>query len=194
MSPTMDRPGIRDPRPRIHEEEPARATGKRTALIVLGAIAAIAVAVWAWNAWWPSDERAIRQRLGALAETVNEHAPEGLGTVTRATQIGGYFTDDVAIDLGSGTPPIRSRETLIGIAARMSPRLAGHTLEFDDVTVAIDSNQGTATVNLVAIWTRSQGSSSGSGTDARELQLGMTKADGAWRIERVTALDTLRRQ
>ena len=167
---------------------------RRTGLLrALVAIAAVALAVWAWYTWWPSDERAIRRRLDALAATVNEDVPEGLGTVTRAAAIGSYFTDTVVVDFGSGAPPIHGREALIGIAARATPRAAGYTLAIDDVAVALNA-EGNADVTCVATLTRRDAASGERSIDARELQLAMTKTDGDWRIARVTALDTLRRE
>lgn len=169
-------------------------SGSPRLITVAGVLAAIALGVWLWSTWWPSDERAIRRRLDRLAAAFNEPAPEGLGTVTRATEIGSYFTDDVTIDLGAGSTPIQGRETVIGIAARLQPRAGGYTLDLDGVTVDVIEEDGLASVNLVAILSGRHEATGDRTTDARELRLGMTKADGEWRIARVTALDTLRRE
>ena len=159
----------------------------------VGLVAAIAFALWAWTTWWPSDERAIRRRLDALASAVNEAAPEGLGTITRAAGIGSYFTEDVVVDLAAGNTPIQGREALVGVAARLDPSSAGYTLEFDDVAVDVGES-GSASVRCAAMVTRTSRATGERTTDARELQLAMTKADGTWRIARVTAPDTLRRE
>ena len=159
----------------------------------LGALAAVALAIWAWQAWWPGDERAIRRRLDALAAAVNEDAPEGLGTVTRAASIGAYFTDTVVVDPGSGAQPFQGREALIGLATRVTPRAAGYTLDIDAVEVVVNA-YGSADVTCVATLTRHNPATGERSIDARELQLGLTKSDGDWRIARVTALDTLRRE
>ena len=161
---------------------------------VIGAAAAVAGALFVWYSWRPTDERAIKRQLEALTGTVNEEAPEGLGAVARAAQIGSYFTSDVVIDLGQGSTPIQGRETLIGMAARLQPRLAGYTLEFDDVNVAVQGEAGTADVTLAAIFRSRSGTGADRAIDARELLLGMTKIDGVWRIARVNAVDILRRE
>ena len=163
-------------------------------LRALGAVAIIAGGIWAWQTWWPGDERAIRGRLDALAAVVNEPAAEGLGTVARAAEIGSYFTQDVVVDLGRGSAPIQGRETLIGLAARLPPGTAAYTLEFDDVSVDVAPEGGVADVRCAATFTRRNESTGERSIDARELQLGMTKSDGHWRIARVTAVDTLRRE
>ncbi|HEV3486059.1 MAG TPA: nuclear transport factor 2 family protein [Vicinamibacterales bacterium] len=166
---------------------------RTTQVRAAGVVAAVALGVWAWSTWWPSDERAIRRRLEALASAVNEAAPEGVGTITRAAGIGSYFTEDVVVDLGVGNTPIQGREALIGVAARVNPSSAGYTLEFDDLAVDVGES-GSASVRCAATLTRTNRATGERITDARELQLAMTKADGSWRIARVTALDTLRRE
>lgn len=171
-----------------------RGSGSPGIVTVVGVLAAMALGVWLWSTWWPSDERAIRRRLDRLVAAFNEPAPEGLGTVARAAEIGSYFTEDATIDLGAGSTPIHGRETVIGIAARFQPRAGGSTLDVDGVTVDVTDAGGLASVKLVAILSGRHDASGDRTTDARELQLGMTKADGEWRIARVTALDTLRRE
>ena len=163
-------------------------------LRALGAAAIVAAGVWAWFAWWPSDERAIRRRLGDLAATVKDAAPEGIVTVARAAQIGSYFTPDVVIDLGQGSGPISGRESLIAAAARLQPRSDDVTLEFDEVSVEVNAEAGVADVALAAVVTRRNTATGERATDARELQLGMTKDEGVWRIARVAAVDALRRE
>jgi hypothetical protein len=159
----------------------------------MAAVAATALALWAWHMWWPSDERAIRRRLDTLAATVNEPVPDGLGTVTRAAEIGSYFTDSVTIDLGPGSTPIQGREPLIALATRMPSGAGGYTLQFDEVAVAV-SGGSSADVTCAATLRRRNATTGEQSIDARELQLGLVKADGVWRIARVTALDTLRRE
>jgi ketosteroid isomerase-like protein len=150
--------------------------------------------VWGFFTLWPSDERAIRRQLDALAATVNEEAPEGLGSVARAAQVGGYFTEDVVIELGQGMPTIHGREGVIGMAARLPLRGAGYELRFEDVSVSVGPEGDAADVNVAAMVTRRNDATGERSVDARELRLGMRKADNVWRIARVSAVDTLRRE
>lgn len=155
--------------------------------------AALAVAIWAFYTFWPSDERAIRRQLDALAATVSEDAVEGLGSVARAAQVGAYFTDDVVVELGQGMAPLHGRESVIGMAARLPPGPGGYDLRFEDVTVNIGPQPEAADVNAAAMLTRRNDATGERSVDAREVSLGMRKVDGVWRIARVTAVDTLRR-
>jgi hypothetical protein len=156
-------------------------------------VAALAVlGIFAWRSRVSDDERAIRGRLEALRTEINSSATDGLGTVTRAAQIGGYFTEDVVIELGEGAPPIRGRETLLGMAARLQPRTAAFRLELDDVSVEIVPGAQAIDVLLTASFVRRSLSTGEESRDAREFALVCQKTSGTWRISRITAIDTLR--
>jgi hypothetical protein len=154
------------------------------------AVALAAVAYFAWSRWGSDDERAIRERIEALRSEVNRSA-NGLAAISRATNIGSYFTEDVVVDLGQGAAPIRGRMTIMGMAERLQPRTAAFRLEFDDVSVEMTRGGTNADVTLTASFIR--GSQTGEESrDAREFALGLTKAGGTWRIANVTAIDVLR--
>lgn len=167
---------------------------RTTRVRILAAVAVLAGAAWAWHTWWPDDERAIRRRLDALAGAVNQDAGDGLAAVGRAAEIGGFFTHDVVIDPGQGSAPVQGREAVIGLAARLPAGPAGYTLEFDDVNVTVGPDAAAADVRVLALLTRRSGPARERSTEARELQLVVTKQDGEWRIARATAVDTLRRE
>jgi ketosteroid isomerase-like protein len=140
---------------------------------------------------WLGDERAIRARLGDLADTINARASEGLGSVTRAAEISAFFTDDVVVELGEGSTPIQGRETLIGMAMRLQPRLSEFTVAFADVTVRVAEDGQSADVSLTAEFIRKDPGHRQS-MDAREFKLTMRRDDGEWKIARMTAVDTLK--
>ena len=150
------------------------------------------VAVIAWRSRTTSDERAIDARLEALRSEVNSSTKDGLGTAARATQIGSYFTDDAVVDLGGGAPPIKGRETVMGMVARLQPRTAAFRMDLDDVSVEMVPGRDAADVLLTASFVRRSISTGEESLDAREYALVMTKAGGTWRIARITAIDTLR--
>lgn len=83
----------------------------------------IALSLLAACGWW--DERAaIKERLESCRDLANAPVAEGLGTVTRAAEIGRCFTEDVTVELGRGATPIVGRQMLVGMAARLQPRTA----------------------------------------------------------------------
>jgi hypothetical protein len=145
-----------------------------------------------WHRWSGSEERAVRQRLEGLATEVNTTVSGGVGTLVQAAGIGGYFTEDVVVDLGAGSAPIVGRATLVGMATRLQRRTAAFRLRFDDIGVRLSEEGTAAEVTLTASSTLRGAAEGGESTDARELLLTMTKASGAWRISRITAVDTLR--
>ena len=156
-----------------------------SALVLLGLFAF-------WRTREGSDERVIRQRLETLRTEVNASTMDGLGTAARAAQIGTYFTEDAVVDLGGGAVPIRGRETLMGMVARLQPRTAAFRLELDDVGIEVVPGGTAADVLLTASFVRRAFSTGEESRDAREFALVLVKADGTWRISRITAIDTLR--
>lgn len=156
------------------------------------AIVLVVVAVIAWRSRTTSDERAIDARLEALRSEVNASTKDGLGTAARAEEIGSYFTDDAVVDLGGGAPPIKGRETVMGMVARLQPRTAAFRMDLDDVSVEMVPGRDAADVLLTASFVRRSISTGEESLDAREYALVMAKSGGTWRIARITAIDTLR--
>jgi hypothetical protein len=141
---------------------------------------------------WLGDERsAVRARLEAFRTAVNTHAPEGLGTITHAASLASYFAEDVSVDLGDGTAPVRGREMLMGMAARLQVRMAEFELELADINVQLAPDGESADVNLTAEFIDRTPTSRRS-RDAREFALMMRRENGEWRIARVIAVQTLK--
>jgi hypothetical protein len=141
---------------------------------------------------WLGDERsAVGARLEAFRKDVNTHAPEGLGTITHAASLASYFTEDVSVELGDGTAPLRGREMLMGMAARLQPRMAEFQLELADVNVHLAPDRKSADVNLTAEFIDRTHTTRRS-RDAREFALTVRLDDGEWRIARVVAVQTLK--
>ena len=164
----------------------------RTALVVTAVLTLISCS------WWQGDKAVIIARLNALVEQVNAHAPAGLGSLSRAAQIGQFFTDDVIVELGRGSAPVTGRETLMAMAARLEPRTSGFTVKLIDINVLVTPNDQSADINLTAEIIRKApdaggpAASAGPSLDAREFTAIMRKVDGEWKIARLTAVDTLK--
>jgi hypothetical protein len=158
-----------------------------------GAAAVVILGLAAWYVTRSDSGTAdIRRRLQALSRDVNqtataEHSPEA-----RAAHLGSYFTEDIEVDLGQGTAPIRGRATLIGMAERLQPRTSAFTLRFEDITVAMSPGGETADVHLTAEFIRRSITTNDQSRDAREFTLGLRRSGGDWQISRVTAIDTLK--
>jgi hypothetical protein len=162
-------------------------TRQRRAVV---ALAIVVLAIWGWRSWRPDDTRDIRRRLHAFEAEFNASTADGLGTVTRAARLSSYFTEDVIVELGQGSPPIRGRETLIGIASRLQMRTAAFTLQLIDITVTLQP-PGQADVRLTASFRRRSIASGEESIDAQEFAVRMIKA-GEWRVSSVKAVEPFR--
>jgi hypothetical protein len=162
-----------------------------------GRIAAIALAAGCVAAYWTyrnlssPEEREIRSRLNGLAAEFNASTTDGLGTVARGARIGQFFTSDVVVELGQGSPPIHGRETLLGMAARLQPRTAAFMIELTDISIE-HLQGGRADVALTLVIRRRTMASGEESLDAREFAVELRQDEGEWRLARVAAIDTLR--
>jgi SnoaL-like protein len=152
----------------------------------------VGAGIFAWTTRETSDEREIRTRLDALRTEVNTSTKDGIGTALHAVQIGSYFSEDAVVELGEGAAPIKGRDTVMGMVARLQPRTAAFRMDLDDITIEMTPGSTTADVLLTASFARRNISTGEESLDAREYALVMTRADGIWRIARITAIDTLR--
>jgi hypothetical protein len=162
----------------------------RRGAVLLGIAAVVLLCVWAWRAWWPSDELRIRRTLQSFAADFNAGASDGVAALARAAQISSYFTSDISVDLGKGMPPIQGRETLAGMVARLQPRTAAFTMELVDVNVQVSG--ATAKVSLTAAFKLRSLATGDESVDARELSLGMVKDGDVWRVSRVNTVEAFR--
>lgn len=154
-------------------------------VLIIGALLTVAACAW-------GDQRAaITKHLNECKDLVNKVVPDGIGTVTRAAEIGRCFTEDVTVDLGRGAAPIVGREMVIGMAARLQPRTSDYRLEFADINVQVASDEQSADVHLTAELIRRE-SGPRQSMDAREFELTMRRDDGEWRIARVAGVQTLK--
>lgn len=156
----------------------------------IAVLVVVAGGLWAWRNLMPSDERDVARRLHDLGAEFNASTTDGLGTAARAARFGTYFTEDVVVELGGGSPPITGRDTLIGMAARLQPRTAAFILDFRDVTVTV-LDPARAQASLTAVIRRRVIGSDEESLDAREFALEMEKAGGEWVISHVAAVETL---
>jgi hypothetical protein len=163
----------------------------RRALAAIGAAILIAAgAFWWWNAG-SSDEREVRRLFKDFTSELNAGTTSGFGTLAHIARLAEFFSPDVVVELGQGSPPIQGRETLLGMVSRLQPRTSAFVLETDDVNVEFtDADHGEVTFTAV-IRRRSLGSGEES-IDAREFSGEVERMNGRWRVARIVAIDTLR--
>jgi hypothetical protein len=162
-------------------------------LVAAGAaVIAVGVALLYYFAGPTDDASQIRKRLETFAADINASTTDGEGFVARAVHFGSFFADDVEIDLGRGAAPIRGRETVVGMAARLQPRTAAFEIRFEDIGVSMAPDRNAAEVHLTAEFIRRSITTGEQSMDAREFMLDMRRLGDQWVIGRVTAVDTLK--
>ena len=163
---------------------------RRPALAVCAAAILAAAVGWWWVAASPA-EREVRRLFDEFVTEFNAGTNGGFATLTHAVRIGEFFTPDVVVELGQGSPPIHGRETLIGMASRLQPRTAAFVVEIDDLSVAF-TGPDRGDVSFTALIRRRSVVSGEESMDAREFAAEVVRAGGRWRMSRVVAIDTLR--
>lgn len=169
-----------------------------------------------------SEERKIARRLDGLADRVSADSEENpVIQMAGAARLGQYFTEDVVIDVGGGSEPIRRRDSVTALAAQARAAIQGLKVNFEDVDITVSASD-TATAHLTLVVSgreRNRAASSpdaGStgagvqggggpglglqgvgapslGFDARELAITFKQVDGEWFIAHVEILKTLER-
>lgn len=148
--------------------------------------------------WWTSDERAIRNQMSAIAESLTVAASEPeLSRVTRIAQLRNALAPDIQVsapDATAGTRipgSISGRDAVLGLIARWTPPPGGITVEFVDVQVQVGSDPSTAHVYSTAKVT--SGPAERPTIDARELTVLFSRIDGDWLVSSVRPEQTLAR-
>ena len=164
--------------------------GRSRAWVVALLVAAGGAGIW--SGLRSSEERQIRRQVAAFAEAFNGATAEGgVASVTRAARLAAFFTEGAVVELGRGSTPIQGRDTLLGMAARLQPRFAAFALRFEDVTIE-SLGDDRAEISLTAVIRGRDGTPQAEALDAREFAAELRKVEGAWLVDRVTAVDTLR--
>ena len=133
--------------------------------------------------WWPSDERAIRRQLDALADVLTVPSTDtDLARITRLAELRNYFAPDVRIHFGN--QDVISRDVLLALVQRWAPPQGGIFVEFVDVAVNVDDND-TARISLTAKASSPDVRTGEQTVDVREANVGMAKQNGDWVITSV---------
>ena len=166
-----------------------------TRAVQLGVGFVIAVAcAWVGFGWVSSQERQIRRRLDALAETASVGGQDtNLVRMAKAARLVGYFTEDVTIDLGSSSTAIRGRDALMAMAARIRVSQEGLRIELVDVQITVAAEGPRATASMTVEGSGADFATGDQVIDAREIEMTLVKMDGEWLIRDVSAVSSIKR-
>lgn len=136
--------------------------------------------------WWPSDARAIRRQLDAVADVVSVPPTESdLSRAARLSDLRSYFTPDVHIRLTEVDIP--NRDALLAFAERWTTPAGGMFVEFMDEKITIADND-TGHVELTARVSKKDPANGESDADDRPVSFEFVKVDGDWVIKSVVSL------
>ena len=166
------------------ERPPADPGGDDTAPFVSGKPVAFVLALVLVGAavfkWWPSDDRAVRRQLDALADVISVPSSDtDLSRQTRLNDLRSYFAEDAHLRLGR--LDVSSRDALVSLAEAWTPPEGGLFVEFVDEAVTLPGD-GTARVALTAKLTTRDNANGGTTIDSRPTEIDLEKRNGDWVI------------
>jgi hypothetical protein len=140
---------------------------------------------WLYGWAFPSDEKVIRAMIQEVAAKATIRPGEGnFARMKAVSDLMGFFALDVSISL-EGLPgearDIQGLGSLRELAVAARTQLRSAEVTFTDIVVEVDPGRDTATARMI-------GRAQLSGTDQpwyQELKVGLRKAEGTWKIERV---------
>ncbi len=165
---------------------------KRWLFRSLGLALLVAGGIWAWTFFFPGPEELIRGQLTRLAQTACIRRNESqLARLANAQSLVTFFTTDAEVVVsvpGRLDRTFNGRDELLEAAGGARASLTSLTVEFVDITVAVDPGGQTAQVTLTA-----RANLPGESVpEVQQLKGEMKKVEGHWLLHRVETVRTLR--
>ena len=136
--------------------------------------------------WWPSDTRAIRRQLDAVADVVSVPPAEAdASRAARLADLRSYFTPDAHIRLTEIDIP--NRDALVALAERWTVPAGGVFVEFTDEKITVGDDD-TGRVELTARVSTKDPSTGNTDVDDRPVSFDLVKANGDWLITGVVSV------
>jgi hypothetical protein len=158
---------------------------------LVAAAAMVGLAVWAWNVFFPSPERAIRSQLNNLAKSVSFEPNSGL--VARgygAQKATGIFATNAEVNVdvrGYRQIALSGRDEILQGFLMAAKTFQGLKIEFTGLVITVAPDKQTAVVDLTG-----KGTVSGERNfEVQEFNFYFRKVDGEWQIYKVESVKTL---
>jgi SnoaL-like domain len=133
--------------------------------------------------WWPSDTRAIRRQLDALADVLSVPPAESdISRAARLADLQSYFTPDVRLHFTERD--IANRDELQALAAGWTPPPGGVFVEFANEAIALPGNN-TAHVDATARISVRDQATTDTNVSERPTTFDLVNVDGDWIIAAV---------
>lgn len=163
---------------------------KRSISILVVAIVLAGLGFLLYRKLFPTDETLIRRMLDTVAATASVSPDEKpLTRLSRAAQLAAQFAGTVTMNVdisGLQGRTIQTHEELAQLIAGARANVSDAKVEFIDANITINNDHAQVhTTAFIRI--------SGQGDPTvQELNMGLVKPDGRWRIERVETVRTLK--
>ena len=151
----------------------------------------VVIGIWAWKAFFPGPEKAIRRNLTQFAQAISFSSNEGnLTRVADSQNAVSLCTSNIEISVeATGYPPqsVNGPAELFQALMLARTRLPSLQVEFLDPNISLAPNKESAVVDLTA-----RGRSPGErDIQVMELKFTLQKVGGHWLIRKIETVKTL---
>lgn len=144
-------------------------------------VVATLVAVMAGYWWWNDPERHIQRLLSDVASALtHEGAETDLRALTAVASLQPHLAPDVSLDMGEGSMPLRGRQEVISMAARVRAATPMMRVQFFDPEIELSSDSAGTTRVTVQVTTRDAGGEEVAA--AHVVSIALVRAEGRWQI------------
>ena len=132
--------------------------------------------------WWFNPSRAVKRRLGEVAEMLSVPAREPeMNRVARLAQLRNFLAPDIRVRAGEPPREITSADAIVALVGSFRPAADGVEVRFTDTQVFVDAEAAAHAYMQVDVITPDP--HSGQPTiDSRTASVGLARTDGGWLI------------
>ena len=165
--------------------------GLALVVVILG------VAAWWWrDSLFPGEETRLRRSLEHLAAELSFGENEGvIATTRRISAVVNHFAPDASIQveiLGAGTFHREGRDEIQAILWGAHREARSLRVKFFDILVDLAPEGSTASAHLTATADAKGRRRNQEGFEAIEFRFQLRKLDGAWKVQQVETVQTLK--
>ena len=147
------------------------------AAIVVAALAALTAGYF----WWNNPERHIRRLLSDVESALSHDGAEtDLLALAAVASLQAHLTPDVAIEIGGSSPPVRGRQDVISMAARLRASSPMMRVQFFDPEIQLSDDSNATTRVTVQVTTRDAGGEELAA--AHQVSIALVLVEGRWQV------------
>ena len=145
--------------------------------IAIAALVAMLGGYW----WWSNPGRGVHRLLSDVASTLSHDEPEAdLRSITAVAALQAHLTPDVSVDIGRSSTPLRGRQEVIAMVARLRASSSMMRVQFFDPDIQFSDDSSGTTRVTVQVTTRGAGGEEVAA--AHVVSFALVRADGRWQI------------